>query len=105
MGNPVPKIFKMKLFAKNPVIARSKFWYFMKKINRAKKTGGEILRQIELFDQTPTKVKNYGIWLRYQSRTDTHNMYKEYRDVNINSAVAKMYSEMACRHRAQPGTI
>ena len=23
---PVPKIFKMKLFAKNPVLARSKFW-------------------------------------------------------------------------------
>merc|ERR1711957_689921 len=53
----------------------------------------------------PTKVKNYGIWLRYESRTNTHNMYKEYRDVNINGAVSTMYSEMAGRHRAAPGTI
>mmetsp|Transcript_34394 Transcript_34394/g.69478 ORF Transcript_34394/g.69478 Transcript_34394/m.69478 type:complete len:88 (+) Transcript_34394:1-264(+) len=32
-------------------------------------------------------------------------MYKEYRDVNINGAVGRMYSEMAGRHRAQPGSI
>mmetsp|Transcript_21449 Transcript_21449/g.53697 ORF Transcript_21449/g.53697 Transcript_21449/m.53697 type:complete len:88 (+) Transcript_21449:2-265(+) len=32
-------------------------------------------------------------------------MYKEYRDVTINGAVSQMYSEMAGRHRAQPGTI
>ena len=25
-------------------------------------------------------MKNYGIWLRYNSRSGTHNMYKEYRD-------------------------
>ena len=66
---PYPKIFKMKLFAKNSVLARSKFWYFMKRINCAKRSGGQILRQIELFDKTPTRVTNYGIWLRYESRT------------------------------------
>merc|ERR1719264_911889 len=96
--NPVPKIFKMKLFAKNAVLARSKFWYFMKKINKAKKSGGEILRQVELFDQKPTTVQNYGIWLRYNSRTDTHNMYKEYRDVTINGAMSQMIAEMSGRH-------
>merc|ERR1711981_997783 len=53
----------------------------------------------------PTKVKNYAIWLRYQSRTNTHNMYKEFRDTSINGAVGRMYSEMAGRHRAQPGSI
>merc|ERR1719379_2052410 len=72
---------------------------------KAKKSGGELLAVNELFDRAPTKVKNYGIWLRYQSRTNTHNMYKEYRDVDINGAVGKMYSEMAGRHRADPGTI
>merc|ERR1711865_1322585 len=103
--NPVPKIYKIKLFAKNAVIARSKFWYFMKKIQRAKKSGGEILRQVELFDQSPTKVNNYGIWLRYNSRTDTHNMYKEFRDTTINGAVSQLYAEMAGRHRSNPGSI
>jgi len=103
--NPVPKIYKMKLFAKNQVLARSKFWYFMKKINKAKKSGGEVLRQTELFEKHPTKVNNYGIWLRYESRTDTHNMYKEFRDVTINGAITQLICEMAGRHRAQASSI
>merc|ERR1711933_663477 len=103
--NPTPKIYRMRLFAKNTVLAKSRFWYFMRKINKAKKSGGELLALNEIYEQHPTQVKNYGIWLRYESRTDTHNMYKEYRDVNINGAVSQLYSEMAGRHRAQPGSI
>merc|ERR1719213_342295 len=95
----------MRLFAKNTVLAKSRFWYFMKKINKAKKSGGELLAVNELFDKSPTKVNNYGIWLRYQSRTDTHNMYKEYRDVTINGAVSQMIAEMAGRHRAEASSI
>jgi len=103
--NPTPKIYRMRLFARNIVLGKSRFWYFMKKINKAKKSGGELLAVNELFDRAPTKVKNYGIWLRYESRTDTHNMYKEFRDVTINGAVSQLYSEMAGRHRANPGSI
>merc|ERR1712083_588895 len=102
---PYPKIFKMKLFAKNAVLARSKFWYFMKRINCAKRSGGQILRQTALHDRSPTKVSNYGVWLRYESRTDTHNMYKEYRDTTINGAIGQMVQEMAGRHRAQQSSI
>lgn len=36
-------------------------------------------------------MKNFGIWLRYQSRTGYHNSYKEYRDVTLNGAVEQMY--------------
>ena len=103
--NPQPKIFRMRLFAKNAVLAKSRFWYFMKKLNKAKQSGGELLAVNELYDRGPTKVKNYGVWLRYQSRTNTHNMYKEFRDVNINGAISKLYAEMAGRHRAQAGAI
>eukprot|EP00747_Dinoflagellata_sp_TGD_P087647 gnl/TRDRNA2_/TRDRNA2_163707_c0_seq11.p2 gnl/TRDRNA2_/TRDRNA2_163707_c0~~gnl/TRDRNA2_/TRDRNA2_163707_c0_seq11.p2 ORF type:complete len:188 (+),score=52.80 gnl/TRDRNA2_/TRDRNA2_163707_c0_seq11:80-643(+) len=103
--NPTPKIYRMRLFAKNVVLAKNKYWYFMKKLNKAKKSGGELLAVNELFDKGPTKVKNYGIWLRYESRTNTHNMYKEYRDVTINGAISQMFAEMAGRHRAQPGSI
>merc|ERR1712174_156975 len=102
---PSPKIYRMRLFARNTVLAKSRFWYFMKKLNKAKKSGGELLAVNELHDRGPTKVKNYAIWLRYQSRTNTHNMYKEFRDVTINGAVGRLYSEMAGRHRAQPGSI
>merc|ERR1712124_151507 len=103
--NPTPKIYRMRLFAKNTTLAKSRFWYFMKKINCAKRSGGQVLAVNELFDRAPTKVNNYGIWLRYESRTNTHNMYKEFRDVNINGAVSQLYAEMAGRHRAQPGSI
>merc|ERR1712039_911914 len=103
--NPTPKIFRMRLFARNQVLAKSRFWYFMKKLNKAKKSGGELLAVNELHDRGPTKVKNCAIWLRYESRTNTHNMYKEIRDININGAIGKLYSEMAGRHRAQPGSI
>jgi large subunit ribosomal protein L18Ae len=55
----------------------------------------------QIFEKKPTATKNYGIWLRYQSRTGYHNMYKEYRDLTLNGAVEQMYTEMASRHRVR----
>ena len=46
---------------------------------------------LQIFEKKPTTVKNFGIWVRYQSRTGYHNMYKEYRDVTLNGAVEQMY--------------
>merc|ERR1712070_1039247 len=77
----------------------------MGKINKAKKTGGEILAVNQLSEKKPLVVKNYGVWLRYESRTDTHNMYKEYRDMTLNGAMSQMVAEMAGRHRAQAASI
>jgi len=31
---------------------------------------------VQIFERNPTTVKNYGIWVRYQSRTGYHNAYK-----------------------------
>ena len=70
-----------------------------------KKTTGEILDVNEIREKNPTDIKNYGIWLRYDSRTGTHNMYREYRSLTLNGAVDAMYSEMAGRHRARPRSI
>ena len=56
---------------------------------------------MQIFEKNPTKIDNYGIWLRYQSRTGYHNMYKEYRDTTLNGAVEQMYNEMASRHRVR----
>ena len=47
---------------------------------------------MQIFEKKPTTIKNFGIWLRYQSRTGYHNMYKEYRDVTLNGAVEQMYT-------------
>ncbi len=45
----------------------------------------------QIFEKYPTKIKNYGIWVRYQSRTGYHNAYKEYRDTTLNGAVQQLY--------------
>lgn len=55
----------------------------------------------QIFEKKPTTIKNFGIWVRYQSRTGYHNMYKEYRDTTLNGAVEQMYDEMASRHRVR----
>lgn len=55
----------------------------------------------QIFEKKPLKVKNFGIWMRYNSRTDPINMYKEYRDVTLTGAVAQMYLEVAGRHRGR----
>ncbi|KAG8077486.1 hypothetical protein GUJ93_ZPchr0007g5119 [Zizania palustris] len=77
------------------------FRYFLRKLKKVKKSNGQMLAINEIFERNPTTIKNYGIWLRYQSRTGYHNMYKEYRDTTLNGAVEQMYTEMASRHRVR----
>jgi large subunit ribosomal protein L18Ae len=57
-----------------------------------------VLSISQISDKNPTTIKNFGIWLRYQSRTGYYNMYKEYRDTTLNGAVDQMYTEMASCH-------
>ena len=102
---PNPSAFRMKLFANNEVIAKSRFWYFMHQFRKMKRTTGEIIDVNELREKNPTYIKNYGIWMRYDSRSGTHNMYREYRDLKLTGAVDQMYSEMAGRHRTRPRSI
>jgi len=74
----------------------------MKKIKHA---NGEILAVHKIEERNPRVVKNYGIWLRYRSKNNQHNLYKEYRDVSRNGAVTQLFNDMAGRHRAQYGAI
>ncbi len=41
--NTSPKIYKMRIFANDEVRAKSKFWYFLRRLNKIKKANGEIL--------------------------------------------------------------
>ena len=80
----------MRLFSSDEVVAKSKFWYFLKKLKKVKKTKGEIVSVKLITEPNQFKrVKNYGIWLRYSSRSGIHNMYREYRDVSTQGAVTK----------------
>eukprot|EP01137_Pigoraptor_chileana_P006447 Opistho-2@50861 len=102
---PTPQLYRMKIFASNPIIARSRFWYFLTKLRKLRKTQGEIVACQEVFEKRPEKVKNFGVWLRYDSRTGTHNMYKEYRDLSIANAVTACYRDLAARHRVRGRSI
>ncbi|KAJ2602918.1 60S ribosomal protein L20B [Coemansia sp. RSA 1286] len=102
---PTPKLFRMRIFAPNVVVAKSRYWYFLSKLHKAKRASGEIVSVNEIFEPKPLVVKNYGIWLRYDSRSGTHNMYKEYRETNRAAAVEACYQDMAARHRARFSSI
>ncbi|ANB15620.1 ribosomal 60S subunit protein L20B [Sugiyamaella lignohabitans] len=91
----------MRIFAPNTVVAKSRFWYFLTKLRRIKKANGEIVSVNQIHEKRPTKVKNFGIWIRYDSRSGTHNMYKEYRDLTRADAVDSLYQDMAARHRSR----
>merc|ERR1711966_132833 len=100
-GTRKANIFKMNIFAPNEVVAKSRFWYYMSMLNRVKKANGEILQINEIYEKKPATVSTYGIWMRYDSRTGHHNMYREYRDTSVNGAVSKMYLDVAARHRSR----
>jgi len=96
-----PAVYRMRIFATNDVTAKSRFWYVLKQTHKMKKASGEILSVNELKEARPKKVKNFGIAARYDSRTGTHNLYKEFRDVTRVGAVSQFYKDMAGRHRAR----
>ena len=86
-------------------MAKSRFWYFIKRLKRLKRTKGEVISVEQIPEPEVTKAKTFGILIRYDSRTGTHNMYKEFRAVSVCDAVSKMYQEMSGRHSARPETI
>jgi len=99
--DPNPKIYRMSVFAKNELQAKSRFWYFVSQQYKAKKGNGQVISVSRIYDSSPTKVKNFGAFLRYDCRTGTINMYKEYRDVTREGAVTQIYSDMAGKYRAR----
>lgn len=100
-----PALYRMAVFAPNKVVAKSRFWYFLSQLRKMKRASGEVVSCREVFERKPILARNYGIWLRYNSRTNTHNMYKEFRDVSVTGAVEQAYKDMAARHSARAGSI
>ncbi|WVQ69387.1 uncharacterized protein L199_007604 [Kwoniella botswanensis] len=98
---PEPKLYRMRIFAPNEVVAKSRYWYYLRQLKKAKKANGEIVAINVIHEKKPLKVKNFAIWLRYDSRSGTHNMVKEFRALSRAEAVEAMYQDMAARHRAR----
>ena len=99
--NPNPKIYRIRVFSKNDVTAKSLFWKHLANEDRVKRANGQILAVHRILDPEPTRVKNFGFWLKYRSGTGTHNMYREYRDTTLDGAAQKLFNDMAGRHKAK----
>jgi large subunit ribosomal protein L18Ae len=41
--DPNPKIYRMRIFAKNDVVAKARFWHFLRTLRKIKHTHGELL--------------------------------------------------------------
>jgi len=104
-ADPTPAIYRMRIFAPNEVVAKSRYWYFLHQIHKMKKTTGDILAVNEIRERNSNIIKNFGITIKYYSRSGIHNMYKEYRNTTLAGAVEDMYSELAGRHRVRFASI
>ncbi|CAM9877395.1 large ribosomal subunit protein eL20-like isoform X1 [Lampetra fluviatilis] len=102
---PRPPLYRMRIFAPNHVVAKSRFWYFASVLRKLKKSSGEMVYCGTVSEKFPQRIKNFGIWLRYESRSGTHNMYREYRDLTTAGAVTACYRDMGARHRARAHSI
>lgn len=38
-----PKLYRMRVFAPNDVVAKSRFWYYLRQLRKVKKAAGEIV--------------------------------------------------------------
>uniref|UniRef100_A0A4X2KEV2 Large ribosomal subunit protein eL20 n=1 Tax=Vombatus ursinus TaxID=29139 RepID=A0A4X2KEV2_VOMUR len=75
------------------------------KLKKMKKSSGEVVYRGQVFEKSPLRVKDFGICLRYDSRSGTHNMYREYRNLPTAGAVTQCYRDMGALHRARAHSI
>merc|ERR1739838_111163 len=101
----VTKTFSVNIWAKNDVVAKSKFWYVIRNNEKLKKTKSEIITCDVVFEVASDVARNFSVFARFDSRTGTHNMCKEFRDVTRAGAVTQAINELGGCHRAQTRTI
>ena len=58
--NPTPKLYRMRIFAPNVVVAKSRFWYFLMKLKKVKKSNGEIVTINQV--QASPRLATRNIW-------------------------------------------
>jgi large subunit ribosomal protein L18Ae len=70
-ANPTPKLYRMRIFAPNDVVAKSRFWYFLGKLRKVKKANGEIvsLNQVRS-EQGCSTISSRMVWLIFRVAID-----------------------------------
>jgi len=102
---PAPKIFRHHCFAPNHVVAKTKFWKFMREYQRVKRANGEVFGVRELKEKRPGTIKNFAVQLRWYSRTGPVNTSKEIRDTHLARGVSRIFTQLSGQHRASFSNI
>ena len=58
-----PKLYRMRIFAPNEVVAKSRLWYFLKKLRKVKKAAGEIVSINEVRNYMIKMIKKITIYI------------------------------------------
>merc|ERR1711976_720288 len=106
--NAKPKIFRAKIYAQNDIVAKSRFFKYMKtnrEASHGKKANIQILLVKKKGNEYEGRAKTYGFCLNYQSRTHRLGMYKEIRATTETEAINKLIADMTGRHRADSSGI
>ncbi|EIW74873.1 ribosomal protein L18ae, partial [Coniophora puteana RWD-64-598 SS2] len=90
-NDPTPKIYCMRIFAPDEVVAKSRFWYFLRRSNEIIGVNVVYFDPLQLARSTwPSNVESC-IWLRYNSHSGTYNMYEGFRELSSAHAVKRLY--------------
>lgn len=61
-AEPTPKLYRMRVFAGNEVIAKSRFWYYLRSLRKIKKANGEIV-SVNIVSPPPSlRLEFYARW-------------------------------------------
>ena len=93
-------LYQMRLFALNHVVAKSCFWSFLSPLEKMKKSLGETVDCGQEFEKLLLCAERFGIWLRCDSLSGTHNVYCEYPDLTMTGTITQCYRDTGPRHCA-----
>eukprot|EP00477_Mikrocytos_mackini_P000729 GAHX01000781.1.p1 GENE.GAHX01000781.1~~GAHX01000781.1.p1 ORF type:complete len:191 (-),score=40.88 GAHX01000781.1:29-568(-) len=97
-GEAKPKMYKLTVFAKNLVQARSRFWNDLKRTMKIKKSIGKIVSEKDTTDYSTESIRNFAIKSRYTHKGKIVESYREYRTLSTPGAVRELYDELKSRH-------
>ena len=99
------QVFRSRVFAPNYVVAKSRFFMMLKKQHKVKRANTQLIACSTIVEKNPAVVKNFQVFLRYQSANGVHNITKQYRDVTRVGAVRQMYADLASQYKATKDKI
>lgn len=103
--NPQPQIYESIIYAKNHILARSKFFKLLNDKYKLKSSKLVLIDTEEIKEKITGEVKNYGISFVFRCKKGLQNSYREFRAVSRCSALDFLYRESAIRIRCKRDDI